>query len=212
MSFEDRKVLLGHKTYDVTTHYSAAEISILIAATERVCDLASRESPAIAVVHSQRPEGVGRQEISSERSDESVATVTADTYKSIFPDPLQTAASELAKASGVSLDQFITAAVADKVGVLRAAMGWMPDSPAVAAVRRPSSFMAIGLEKNNEAANRLPSQEIKEDGLANGDPAKACNEARYWRRPTVTPPNVRRAAIIKKRSSKFPWVERKSEI
>jgi integrase len=212
VSFEDRKVLLGHKTYDVTTHYSAAEISILIAATEKVCDLASRESPAIAVVHSHRPEGVAHQEISSERSDESVATVTADTYRSIFPDPLQTAASELAKASGVSLDQFIAAAVADKVGVLRAAMGSTPDSPVVAAVRRSSGFMSIGLEKDNEAPNRLPSPEIKEEGLANGDPAETCNGARYWRRPTVTPPNVRRAAIIKRRSSKFPWVERKSEI
>jgi hypothetical protein len=141
-----------------------------------------------------------------------VSTVRADTYRSILPDRLQGAASEIAKASGVSLDQFITAAVADKVGVLRAAMGSIPDSPVVAAVRRPYGLMAIGSEKDNGSLNRLPRQEIKEDGLANGDPARACNEVRYWRRPTVIPPNVRRAAIIKKRSSKFPWVERKSEI
>ena len=101
--------------------------------------------------------------------------------------------------------------MADKVGVLCAAMGSMSDLPVVAAVRRPSGFMAVGSEKDNEAPNRLPSQEIKEDGLANGDSAKAGNEARYWRRPTVTPPNVRRAAIIRKRSSKSPWVEHKSE-
>ena len=55
VSFEDRKVLLGHKTQDVTTHYSAAEIGLLIAATERVCDLTSRVSPAIAVVRSRNP-------------------------------------------------------------------------------------------------------------------------------------------------------------
>ena len=54
VSFEDRKVLLGHKTQDVTTHYSAAEIGLLIAATERLCDLAERASPAIAVVRSHQ--------------------------------------------------------------------------------------------------------------------------------------------------------------
>jgi integrase len=63
VSFEDRKVLLGHKTFDVTTHYSAAEIGFLIAATERVCDLAERESPAIAVVRREQPEGVRRRGI-----------------------------------------------------------------------------------------------------------------------------------------------------
>lgn len=58
VSFEDRKVLLGHKTHDVTTHYSAAEIGLLVAATERVCELAERASPAVAVVRSSQPEGV----------------------------------------------------------------------------------------------------------------------------------------------------------
>jgi hypothetical protein len=90
-------------------------------------------------------------------------------------------------------------------------MGSMSDSPLVAAARRPYGSIAIGLEKDDEAPNCLPSQEIKEDGLGSDDPPKGWNEARYWRRPTVAPPNVRRAAIIKKRSSKFPWVERKSE-
>jgi hypothetical protein len=46
----------------------------------------------------------------------------------------------------------------------------------------------------------LPNEGIQEGGLANGHP-----EARYWRRPKVTPPNVRRAAIVKKRSAKFPY-------
>ena len=194
VSFEDRKVLLGHKTFDVTTHYSAAEIGFLIAATERVCDLAERESPAVAVVRSRQHEGLARQRISSERTDEAVATAAVDTYRSILPVRLQKTASEFAAASGLSLNQFIAdavaAAVADKVG---GAVGSMADSPFVAAVRRPY--------------RSTPNEEIQGDGLANGDP----DEARYWRRPKVTPPNVRRAAIIKKRSAKFPWGERKSE-
>jgi hypothetical protein len=41
-------------------------------------------------------------------------------------------------------------------------------------------------------------------GLAKGD----LDEALFWRRPAVTPPNVRRAAIIKKRSAKFPYIDR----
>ena len=54
VGFEDRKVLLGHKSDHVTTHYSAPEISALIAAAERVCDLESRESPVLSLV---RPGG-----------------------------------------------------------------------------------------------------------------------------------------------------------
>ena len=184
VSFEDRKVLLGHKTFDVTTHYSAAEIGFLIAATETVCELTERESAAIAVVPSRQSE---RITASSEHTDEAVAPVRADGNGSVLPDSLQKAASELAKAGGVSLDEFIAAAVADKVGAVCAALESMPDSPFVAAVRRPYGSIAV------------PNEEIQEGGLANG------GEARYWRRPKVTPPNVRRAAIIKKRSAKFPW-------
>jgi hypothetical protein len=97
---------------------SAAEIGFLIAATERICDLTERESPAIAVVRREQPEGVTRRGISSERTDEAVATAAVDTYRSIFPVRLQKAASEFAAASGLSLNQFIAdavaAAVADK--------------------------------------------------------------------------------------------------
>ena len=34
---ETRKVLLGHKNGDITTHYSAPELQELIDAAERVC-------------------------------------------------------------------------------------------------------------------------------------------------------------------------------
>jgi integrase len=53
VAFEDRQVLLGHKTQHITTHYSAADIGNLIAASEKVCELASRKSPAVAIVRTR---------------------------------------------------------------------------------------------------------------------------------------------------------------
>jgi hypothetical protein len=38
VSFEDRQDLLGHRSGRMTTHYSAAELTKLIEATETVCD------------------------------------------------------------------------------------------------------------------------------------------------------------------------------
>jgi len=63
VQFEDRQLLLGHKAAHVTTHYSAADIGNLIAASEKVCDLASRKSPAVAIVRAggvaEVPEMIG---------------------------------------------------------------------------------------------------------------------------------------------------------
>ena len=53
VAFEDRQVLLGHKTQHITTHYSAADIGNLIASSEKVCELASRKSPAVAIVRTR---------------------------------------------------------------------------------------------------------------------------------------------------------------
>jgi hypothetical protein len=53
VQFEDRQLLLGHKAAHVTTHYSAADIGNLIAASEKVCDLGSRKSPAIPIVRAR---------------------------------------------------------------------------------------------------------------------------------------------------------------
>ena len=50
VGFEDRKILLGHKSEHVTTHYSAPEIGMLIEASEKVCALGSRKTPALAIV------------------------------------------------------------------------------------------------------------------------------------------------------------------
>ena len=47
---EDRQDLLGHKSGRITTHYSGAELSRLIAAAEKVCEEGSRKSPALVVL------------------------------------------------------------------------------------------------------------------------------------------------------------------
>ena len=63
VSFEDRQDLLGRKSARITTHYSAAEISNLIEAANKVCQAASRKSPAIVLLRAapraQRLENVG---------------------------------------------------------------------------------------------------------------------------------------------------------
>ena len=38
VSFEDRQDLLGHRSGRITTHYSAAELTHLIEAANKVCD------------------------------------------------------------------------------------------------------------------------------------------------------------------------------
>ena len=47
VSLETRKLLLGHKNGDITTHYSAAGIGELIAATNRIC--AAKGTPSITL-------------------------------------------------------------------------------------------------------------------------------------------------------------------
>jgi integrase len=61
---ETRKVLLGHKNGDITTHYSAAEIGELVEAVRRID--ASRETPAITLIRAPRV-GEGRAEVAQER-------------------------------------------------------------------------------------------------------------------------------------------------
>ena len=47
---ETRKVLLGHRTGDITTHYSAPELEELIEAANRVCEDKSGKSPALVIL------------------------------------------------------------------------------------------------------------------------------------------------------------------
>jgi integrase len=52
VSFEDRQDLLGHKSGRITTHYSAAELSNLLVAANRV--VSSRKTPELTVLNLQR--------------------------------------------------------------------------------------------------------------------------------------------------------------
>jgi len=50
VSLETRKVLLGHTTGDITSHYSAPELAELIDAANRVCRTESGKSPALTLL------------------------------------------------------------------------------------------------------------------------------------------------------------------
>ncbi len=47
---ETRKVLLGHRNGDITSHYSAPELAELLEAAERVCEGTSGKTPALIVL------------------------------------------------------------------------------------------------------------------------------------------------------------------
>ena len=47
---ETRKILLGHKNGDITTHYSAPELEEFIEAANRVCEGKSGKTPALVVL------------------------------------------------------------------------------------------------------------------------------------------------------------------
>jgi integrase len=50
VSLETRKVLLGHTTGDITSHYSAPELAELIEAANRVCAPQSGKTPALTLI------------------------------------------------------------------------------------------------------------------------------------------------------------------
>jgi integrase len=50
VELETRKVLLGHRNGDITTHYSAPELEELIEAANRVCNGKSGKTPALVVL------------------------------------------------------------------------------------------------------------------------------------------------------------------
>ncbi len=54
VSHEDRQVLLGHTNGNVTTHYSAAELSQLIDAANKVTEDLSRKTPALTLIRSTK--------------------------------------------------------------------------------------------------------------------------------------------------------------
>jgi hypothetical protein len=54
VSLEDRRDLLGHKAPDITTHYSAAEIGRLVAATNRIAGSHETPTPTLLQVFGTR--------------------------------------------------------------------------------------------------------------------------------------------------------------
>jgi integrase len=56
---ETRKLLLGHASGDITTHYSAAELGELLSAAERITDRGTAQLPALAIIQGQK-QGVGK--------------------------------------------------------------------------------------------------------------------------------------------------------
>jgi integrase len=54
---ETRKVLLGHRNGDITTHYSAPELQELLTATNRVCEQKSGKTPALVVLKNRAADG-----------------------------------------------------------------------------------------------------------------------------------------------------------
>lgn len=54
VSNETRKVLLGHRNGDITTHYSAPELEELLEAANKVCGDQSGKSPALVVLNQKR--------------------------------------------------------------------------------------------------------------------------------------------------------------
>jgi integrase len=54
VSFEDRQDLLGHKNKHVTTHYSAAQLTNLIAAANKVCGNRDQERPVLIILKRKR--------------------------------------------------------------------------------------------------------------------------------------------------------------
>ena len=50
VSLETRKVLLGHRNGDITTHYSAPELEELLVAVNKVCEEKSGKSPALVIL------------------------------------------------------------------------------------------------------------------------------------------------------------------
>jgi len=47
---ETRKVLLGHASGDITTHYSAAEIDELLVAAEKIADRGVAQTPTLTLI------------------------------------------------------------------------------------------------------------------------------------------------------------------
>lgn len=59
VSLETRKLLLGHASGDITTHYSAAELSELLNAAEKIVDRSTASAPTLTIIKRSQ-EAVGK--------------------------------------------------------------------------------------------------------------------------------------------------------
>jgi hypothetical protein len=69
VSFEDRQDLLGHVSGRITTHYSAAELSRLVEAANKVCETDGRKPELVVLrglIHSQSPQNPHSRKISTQ--------------------------------------------------------------------------------------------------------------------------------------------------
>ncbi|HNS27002.1 MAG TPA: hypothetical protein PKN91_02660 [Steroidobacteraceae bacterium] len=82
--------------------------------------------------------------------------MSKSTYPLKLPNSIKDAAAELARLDGVSLNQFIAAAVAEKVGVLRTASEFLK--------RRAGSATPQDMVRYLRAAPKLPPMERDEIG------------------------------------------------
>lgn len=57
VSLETRKVLLGHKNGDITSHYSAPELEELIRAANKVCGEETGKTPALTLLKRKAANG-----------------------------------------------------------------------------------------------------------------------------------------------------------
>ena len=67
MPLETRKILLGHKNGDITTHYSAPELEELIEAANRVCEGKSGITPALVVLKHRTLTAASRYALDTKR-------------------------------------------------------------------------------------------------------------------------------------------------
>lgn len=82
--------------------------------------------------------------------------MSKSTYPLKLPNSIKEAAAELARIDGVSLNQFIAAAVAEKVGVLRTASEFLKERAGTATPRDMARYL--------RAAPQVPPMEGDEIG------------------------------------------------
>jgi len=91
VGFEDRQDLLGHRSGRITTHYSAAELTRLIEAANRVCE---KEEGRPELVILRRPSARARKEfnqfpLTAKRRSAQALTIAADGQKADIAKPMK---------------------------------------------------------------------------------------------------------------------------